>query len=125
MRVNEQETRTLTVVNGVVEGNEDEVLITTRSSHALFVEKVADYTASTTEDMIACDASGGALTITLPAASGLRNRVYVIKKVDETAYAVTVAANEAELIDGEASWIIDSPYTSMTLVCDGAGWNIV
>ncbi|MBI4349634.1 MAG: hypothetical protein HY553_22555, partial [Elusimicrobia bacterium] len=53
--------------------------------------KTADFTPSTTESFIACDASGGAIVASLPAAATAgAGRVYTIKKIDSTANACTL-----------------------------------
>jgi hypothetical protein len=88
------------------------------------VAKTGDYTATINDHKIFCDASGGAFTITLPAASGAPGREYHIKKIDSSGNAVTVDANDSETIDGALTQIINVQYDSMMISCDGTGWHI-
>ena len=82
------------------------------------------YAALATDTMILVNCSGGARTINLPAASGLTGKVYYIKKIDSSTNAITVDGNASEVIDGELTQTITGQYTSMSIVCDGSGWNI-
>ena len=70
-----------------------------------------------------CDCTSNAITVNLDAANpGIQ---YIIKKIDSSANAVTIAASGAETIDGAASITLPSQYQSVTLVCDGTNWFIV
>ena len=69
------------------------------------------------------DASGGAITITLPAASAAR-QVY-IKKTDSSANAVTIDGNGSETIDDSTTRVLSSQYDSVTLVSDASEWWVV
>ena len=70
------------------------------------------------------DTVGGAVTVNLPAASGVNGRVYHIKKLGSTGN-VTIDANGAETIDGALTQVISVQYTSLMLVCDGTGWWVI
>jgi hypothetical protein len=86
--------------------------------------KTATYTAAN-EEVILCDATGGAFTINLPAAASSAERVYCIKKTDSSANAVTVDGNASETIDGALTQSIAVQYSSITIVCDGTSWFIL
>ncbi len=88
--------------------------------------KTANYTATATDYTILCSAASGAVTITLPAASGITGRIYVIKKTNASSgvNSVTVDGNGSETIDGSAS-INLSCKSSVTLQCDGSNWHIL
>lgn len=86
------------------------------------VSKSTDYTASN-NDVVLVDASGGPKTITLPPVE-VGARVDV-KKVDDSANAVTVATPGDEKIDGATSLSITVQYESYTLICDGTNWYII
>ena len=90
------------------------------------LSKTAHYTISETESniFVACNATSGAMTITLRAASGLTGYVVAVKKTDSSANAVTVDANASEQIDGATTQVISAQYTSLSLVCDGSNWHI-
>lgn len=89
------------------------------------VAKVALYTATTADDVIICDATGGAFSIMLPAAAGVTGKTYYIKKIDVTVNAVTVDANGAETIDDAATQVLAAQYDNIMIVSDGAEWWIV
>lgn len=67
---------------------------------------------------VLCDATVGAFTVTLPAASA-RKRLH-IKKKDSTANVVTIAASGADTIEGSASKSLATQYKSYTLYSDGS-----
>ena len=65
----------------------------------------------------------GTTTITLPA--GTTGKIFIIKdsQGDALANPITVVAT-ASTLDGEASYIIDSPWGSIGLIYNGIEWNI-
>ena len=72
-----------------------------------------------------CNSSGGAFTVTLPTAVGITGRVYMVKKVDSSANAVTVDADGSETIDGAASYALTAQWDSVTVVSNGTNWEIL
>jgi hypothetical protein len=82
-------------------------------------------TLDATHHTVTCDASGGAFTVTLPAASGITRRIYHIKKTDSSGNAVTVDGNSGETIDGALTQVINVQYDSMMIHCDGSNWHII
>ena len=86
--------------------------------------KTANYTATLTDSVIECNATGGAFTVTLPAAASSTGVKYFIKKTDASANAVTVDPNGAELIDGVSTKALSSQYASYTIICNGSSWSI-
>ena len=90
---------------------------------------VVTITGNTTLDaddtVVLCDASGGAFTVTLPAAAANETKRYFIKKIDSTSNAVTIDANGSETIDGQTTQVITIQYNSPQIVSDGAQWWIL
>lgn len=87
---------------------------------------VTDNTAlSAAHYVVNASASGGAITITLPAASGCAGRVYVIRKSDSSSNAVTVDGNAAETINGAATYALTAQYQVVSIMSDGTGWIVV
>lgn len=86
------------------------------------VSKTADYTATASDYMIVVDASGGDVTITLPTASTVYRREYVIKKIDSSANSVIIASSS--LIDGASSFTIYSQYYSIKVKSDSSTWHV-
>jgi hypothetical protein len=69
------------------------------------------------------DASSNAVTITLPTAVGIQNRVYYIKAI-VGGNAITVSPDGSETIDNDTSWSLASGE-SITIVSDNANWWII
>lgn len=71
------------------------------------------------------DASGGARTITLPAAAAHTHRIYNIVKIDVSANAVTIDGAGAETINGAATQTLAVQWNSYTIQSNGTGWFII
>ena len=71
------------------------------------------------------DASGGAVTVNLPAVASNSGRVLNVKKVDSSGNAVTLDGNASETIDGATTLAISTQYQSYTVHCDGSAWWII
>lgn len=93
------------------------------------LEEITTVTANTILNFsyftVLVDASGGARTITLPAAVLHTHRIYNIKKIDASANAVTIDANAAETIDGAATQTLAVQWNSYTIQSNGTGWFII
>lgn len=85
----------------------------------------ANYTALTSDQIIAMDATSSALTLTLYAASGNSGRILKVKHIGTAYNAVTIDANASEEIDGETTQLLLAPNDEMTIICDGTGWLIL
>jgi hypothetical protein len=89
------------------------------------VSKTGAYAATASDHVVLCDASGGAFTVTLPAASGVAGIIYHVKKTDSSGSAVTIDGNAAETIDGDLTIDLTLQYESVMIVCDGSNWHII
>jgi|15BtaG_2_1085339.scaffolds.fasta_scaffold00270_7 hypothetical protein len=91
-----------------------------------FIEKTADYTALTSDDIILVDTSSGGVTITLPDATKTESlgQQLVIKSVDAT-NTVTIDGHSAQTIDGSATLEISTLYEAKTLACNGTEWLVI
>jgi hypothetical protein len=90
--------------------------------------KTGAYTVTTGDegDMILCNATSGAFTVTLPAAATAGDGFAVrIKKTDSSTNAVTIDGNGSETIDGQTTYILYNQYDSAHLVCDGSNWHVM
>lgn len=85
----------------------------------------AAYTVKSSDKVLLVDASGGGVTLTLPAAASAKNSDVTIKKTDTTGNAVTIDGNGSETIDGGLTAVIVTPYVALRLYCDGTEWWIV
>lgn len=86
--------------------------------------KTANYTATTADDLIPCDATSGAFTVTLYSASGNAGHEITIKKTDSTFNVVTIDANASETIDGALTRRLCTQNEAITLACDGTNWYV-
>lgn len=87
--------------------------------------ETSNYTAQTTDYTILCDASGGAVTVTLYAVSGNSGRILNIKKIDSSANACIVDGNSSETIDGSTTYSITTQYVSVMIQNNGTAWYIL
>ncbi|MGE3681946.1 MAG: hypothetical protein AB7G93_09485 [Bdellovibrionales bacterium] len=86
--------------------------------------KTAAYTLTTADDVILADASGGAFTLTLPAAASNSGQIYKIKKIDSSANIVTIDGNSSETIDGNTTYSLSGQDQFVEIVCDGSNWKV-
>lgn len=89
------------------------------------VSKTTTYIATTSDDVILADTSGGAWTLTLYAASGNSGKVLRVIKTTSDTNALTIDGNASETINGFANIKLNYQFDEVTIVCDGTGWNIV
>ena len=92
---------------------------------ANLVTKTGNYTATSNDYTIICNATSGSFTITLPAVASHTNRMYHIKKIDSSANTVTVDGNGAETIDDATTAVLTTQYESITIQSDGSEWWII
>jgi len=63
--------------------------------------------------------------VTLPSAAICEGRVYVVKRLNAGANAVTVTPAGAETIDGAATAVLGAQYAAVMIQSDGANWFII
>jgi hypothetical protein len=71
------------------------------------------------------DTSGGAVTINLPALSGLTDGDEIRVKLRDATNSVTIDANASENIDGGLTYTLDVAYQAVTLVAGSTEWEII
>lgn len=109
---------------GIGNNNPTSTLSVTGSTAHSITTKTASYTATANDYSIVCN-NAGAITITLPAASGATGRVYVIKKISAGGNNVTIDPNASETIDGATTRVLTTQYESVLIQCDGTSWYIL
>jgi hypothetical protein len=82
----------------------------------------ANYTAAARE-LVAADASSGALTIALPTAPSYRGVIVAVKKTDSSANVVTVST--VDTVEGDTSIRLLSAGVTVTVQWDGTMWRII
>ncbi len=70
------------------------------------------------------NAAAGALTVTLPTASTVPGKIYVLKRLDKMANTVTIAS-AGGTVEGAATQSLKGVGTSFVLVSDGSAWWII
>ncbi len=85
----------------------------------------ASYSATWADEIILVDASGAAVTVTLPPPASYPNVPITIKKIDSSTNVVTINPNATETIDGAASQSLSAQNAFITVVSDGVNWYIV
>lgn len=83
------------------------------------------YSILLSDDVILVDTSGGAVTATLPTAVGNSGKLYRLKKVSNDFTAVTIDTTSAQTIDGVVSTTLNTQYEEITLISDGANWDLL
>ncbi len=94
-------------------------------SFSVTARTAASTTTGSSKTLYVCDATSGAIVVTLPAASTASGLVVAFKKTDASANNVTITGNGAELIDAANTFALSARYSYAVLVCDGTGWNII
>lgn len=92
---------------------------------ASIATKTAAYTVVDADATLLGNATAAAFTLTLPTAVGRIGKQFTIKKIDSSANAVTVDGNASETIDGALTKALGSQWAFLTIVSDGANWQIV
>jgi hypothetical protein len=81
------------------------------------------YTVVSTDSFITCDATAGAVVITLPAATGTGREISV-KKTDSTTNACTPTRAGSDTIDGATSYSLTVQYAASKVVDSASGiWS--
>lgn len=75
--------------------------------------------------LLICDASGGAITMTLPPAALVPGRIYAFKRINAGANQVVVDGYGAETIDGAATHTLTPQWNSVTIMSNGTAWFIL
>lgn len=85
--------------------------------------KTTTYTALLSDGVILGNATGGAFSVTLPTAVGYTGLRFIVKKIDASANAVTIATTSAQTIDGAATVSLTAQWQVQEVVSDGANWQ--
>lgn len=76
--------------------------------------------------ILLCDATSGAITISLLAAATAGDGfTLTVKKTDSSGNSVTLDGSGSETIDGALTYALSSQYGAITLICDGTNWNTI
>jgi len=97
-----------------------------RGSFAPGYRSFSASTALSTTDHTVFFTGTSAATLTLPDATTCGGRIYCVKNYSGSSPAavLTLSPSSAQKIDGFSSWVLDETNEVMTLVSDGAGWEV-
>lgn len=109
----------------VVVGDQIAAAITKKVIEDTFtwLTKTANYTAVRGEQ-IACDTSGGAFTITLPASPATGDFVKIKAGSSVNTNALTIARNSSTIMGLSENMDISTPNIEVTLVYNGTTWKV-
>lgn len=88
-------------------------------------EAAGTYTATEDDFNILADATAGAFTITLPNATTRDGWEYTIKKIDASAFGVTIDGNGSQTIDGVLTMTLTTQYQKLKIVAHDGNWYVV
>lgn len=79
------------------------------------------------DDLIVADATGGAITVTLPWVQEAQPKLYFVKRQNAGVNAVNVAGRGGQLLDGATPVVLALQYAVLTVIPDAAlgQWWIV
>ena len=72
-----------------------------------------------------CDATAGAITLTLPPAALVPGRIYANKRINSGANQVIVDGYASETIDGAATHTLTPQWNSLLIMTNGVAWFIL
>ena len=82
--------------------------------------KTSAYTLTANDDVVTCNASSAAFTVTLPSATGSGQK-YLVIKTDSSTNAVTLAAAGTDTIEGSSTKSLASQYNKIAVVDIASG----
>lgn len=82
------------------------------------------YTVLSTDDIILCNATSGAITVNLPTAVEITGKRYIIKKTDSSTNAITIDGNGTETIEGALTFLLKSQYAFVEIVSNNSNWIV-
>lgn len=89
---------------------------------ATYAAAASPVTVSSSDSVLVCNATAGAVTFNLPTAVGLLGRTYTMKKIDAAANACTLDGSGAQTIDGAATLATSTQWAVFTIISDNANW---
>ena len=84
----------------------------------------SNYTANIDEVVLVNNLSSD-ITVTLPTAVGNTGRKITINNITDSVYKTIIDGNSSETINGELTKTLTNQHTSITLISNGGGWQII
>ena len=92
---------------------------------------ITNYTITTSDTVVLCDATTANIVLTLPNPSlcydtnNFASAKFTLSKIDSSAYTVTVNPFSTETINGSSSLILTIQNESVSFVTDGTNWYLI
>ena len=112
---------------GLASGSTANSTLQLNGSMSTNITKVtSSYTVTAGDNTVLADATGGAITITLPGPGTIAGRIYTIKKIGTGGIdnALTITPTSGT-IDGGSNYIIYNDWTFVCLQTDGTNWYVI
>ena len=90
-----------------------------------YAAKTSSYSIASSDYTIGANATSGAITITLPDATLLSGQIFIVKKTDSSANAVTIATTSSQTIDGASTFVLRYQYQSIMVQSTGTSWVLL
>lgn len=103
------------------------ISLQSNSSVMSFLDTITSDTTlqSTSNEVGLVDSTAGDVTITLPPASDMDSKTINLKRIDNSVNSITIDADSSETIDGELTQVLNTQYSSITIISNGTGWYII
>lgn len=95
-----------------------------RYHRKVITTKTNNYTITSDDMVVLCNATSADITITLPNSSSASGYIFYIKRIDSSPNTVTVDGNGSQTIDGQTTQTLNQ-YDSIQIVSDGTNWSII
>lgn len=99
--------------------------VTQTSTFTATIPTAGTITTGSARTLQRCNATSGAITANLPAASTASGMIIAFKKTDSSTNAVIVTGHSTDTIDGSNTYNLSAQYNYVILSCDGTGWDIL
>jgi len=93
---------------------------------AAVVSKTADYTLTTSDDVVLADPTSASFTLTLPTAVGVQGKRYKIKNLGtDESKPLIIDPNGSETVDGLTTYNMVGQDNVIEIVSDNSNWEII
>jgi hypothetical protein len=107
-------------------GTKWKIIVDSSSNRPAITTKATSYTANVYDQTIICNTNSNPLTITLPNATVVAGKLYVIKKSSTSANALTIQGSSGQTIDGGANVVsVATTKPAFHLQSDGTNWILI
>ena len=100
-----------------------EVKSSTTSNFTVSLEPSSSTSYNDDEVVYAVSNGSTAVTATLPTAASIEGKKVHVKRLGTA--NVTIDGHSSETIDGSATFILSTQYSSVTMISDGTNWLII